>query len=61
MNPWLYLVQSTTQVILHISIEFKGHFFLSKRVMRMPPLIKLVQSTSELILHILTEFQRHCS
>ena len=27
MNPWVYLVQSTTKVILHISIEFLEHFF----------------------------------
>ena len=26
MNPWLYLVQSTTQVILHISTSFKDIF-----------------------------------
>ena len=26
MNAWLYLVQSTTQVILHLSTEFQGHF-----------------------------------
>ena len=27
MNPWVHLVQSTTKVILHISIEFLEHFF----------------------------------
>ena len=27
MNPWVYLVQSTTKVILHISIKFLEHFF----------------------------------
>ena len=57
INPWLYLVQSTTQLISHSSTEFKGHFFWSKRVMRMNPRVYLIQSTATVILHISTEFQ----
>ena len=61
MNPWVYLVQSTTKVILHISIKFLEHFFLSKRVIRLNLYVKLVQSTTKVILHIFTEFQVHVS
>ena len=33
MNRWVYLVQTTTKVILHISIEFLEHFFEVKELL----------------------------
>ena len=59
MNPWIYVVQSTTKVILHISTEFQGHVSGNKRVIRVNPWIELAQSTTKVILHISTEFQLH--
>ena len=57
MNSYVKLAQSTTNVILHISTEFQGHFSWCKRVIWMNPRVYSIQSTAKVILHIATEFQ----